>query len=441
MPYIESIEFDTWREGPKVVQLSSLKNESLTLRTTVVTGRNGTYKSATLSSLAKALIDPGERSGLVLEDNWRGPLGCRVLCISASSADRFPLRDQAGRPTTYCSPRYIYFGQRVGANITSKRQPLETILMHALSIDRANRYDLPFFKKAFDLIGLEANINCRLMANRGAPRVDLLKSVQSIAEGREIEKRLPLNQELASWLLGTFSYNKFRDLDHFLQAKSRRHIFDINADGVEASSEMPAEVARLGLYTDLLRLEEAYVFPKGKAIRFGALELSAGEFHVLTTILGLGFAIDDDSVVLMDEPENCLHPQWQQDLVSSVVELCNGRAGCHLIISTHSPLVVGAAPPGAFIVDMERSGDGEEDKRLFGSSADRILLEQFDVASSRNPYVVEIVRRAVALVESDNFKGREFFEIKPELEALAEKLSASDPLGGVVRALLGGDRL
>ncbi|WP_128095112.1 AAA family ATPase [Brucella pituitosa] len=44
---------------------------------------------------------------------------------------------------------------------------------------------------------------------------------------------------------------------------------------------------------------------------------------MLTSLLALGFSVTAESIVLIDEPENSLHPQWQQDFMRTVLSCVN----------------------------------------------------------------------------------------------------------------------
>ncbi|WP_128095111.1 hypothetical protein [Brucella pituitosa] len=74
----------------------------------------------------------------------------------------------------------------------------------------------------------------------------------------------------------------------------------------------------------------------------------------------------------------------------------------HLVISTHSPLIVASAKPDSMIVDLSIPMDVMPAAPVqFGASSDSILFDQFGIASSRNLNVVDLVQRAVNLVEND----------------------------------------
>ena len=72
-------------------------------------------------------------------------------------------------------------------------------------------------------------------------------------------------------------------------------------------------------------------------------ELSSGQLQMIGTVLSLAIMVEDDSLVLIDEPELSLHPKWQMDWLG-LLDLClKNNKGCHVFIATHSPLIVAAA--------------------------------------------------------------------------------------------------
>ncbi len=443
MPHLEMLRYNT-RDGLKVLSFDGAPGSTRNLRTTIITGRNGSYKSTALSQLVSALILPERYAGLTLTDSGAGAQQIdRVICSSGSLADRFPLTRVAGKATEFDSPKYVYLGQRVASNLLSKKQPLETVLIHALDYHARPRFEWNFYRLAFDLVGLQPKLNLRFEARSRDSSRDTLRIVQAIANGDVLDRHgLRISKAMAEWLVTEFKYDVFRELDHRLKYKSEKWLLDLLPSGSVSKGKGSIQIFRLGLLTDQLVIRDALVFPKDFTKSFPIFELSSGEYHILTTILGLGFSIRANSVVLMDEPENSLHPQWQQSLMQIVFELADMMPRNHVVVSTHSPLIVATAPEGSAIVDLERAHDPSATGLvLFGSSADRILLEQFDVASSRNPYVVDIVRRAVALVEAKRTDGVEFQSMRPNLRELSMKLDSNDPLRGIVIALIGdGER-
>ena len=165
---------------------------------------------------------------------------------------------------------------------------------------------------------------------------------------------------------------KLHDLHRKYRGK-RVEIKEKLHDGIEEN------VARLGLMCGLLRLREASVAPIAKGEKFSAFELSSGEFHMLTTILALGFACQDDAIVLIDEPENSLHPEWQLGFMGACQEIFSYFKSLHVVISTHSPLIVSSVKPGSSIVDMEDAGfQRTQSEDSFGMTSDKEIANALD---------------------------------------------------------------
>lgn len=69
---------------------------------------------------------------------------------------------------------------------------------------------------------------------------------------------------------------------------------------------------------------------------------SSGELSLVTSLLYLVASIGSRSVILVDEPENSLHPKWQTEYVKLLVDHFY-RYEPKIIIATHSPLIINAA--------------------------------------------------------------------------------------------------
>lgn len=207
-------------------------------------------------------------------------------------------------------------------------------------------------------------------------------------------------------------------------------------DNIIASGLSPGSI-RLGILAGELILSDAQIFSRRGGQKFSIFDLSSGEYHLFTTLIALGFSLQNGAVVLIDEPENSLHPQWQQEFMATLFEMCDFMDDGHLVISTHSPLIVSSAHPNSTIIDLSSINEGTSSRPIaFGASADEILFDQFGIASSRNPLVVELVQKAVNLVEHNLANSNEFTQIRHNLKEVGEQLRADDPLKDVIDALL-----
>lgn len=122
-----------------------------------------------------------------------------------------------------------------------------------------------------------------------------------------------------------------------------------------------------------------------------------------------------EAIVLIDEIEAHLHPQWQRTVVPLLRSVF---PGCQFVATTHSPLVVGSALPGEVHV-LEIGEDGAVSKtvleeRLAMLNADRIYEEVFGVARMAPPDVVERERDYLQQVASPEA------QVDPELESFVK---------------------
>ena len=195
-------------------------------------------------------------------------------------------------------------------------------------------------------------------------------------------------------------------------------------------------VLRLGLLLDVLRLGDVKVQSVRSGNEFSLFDLSSGEYHMYLTMMAVGFGVEEETVLLIDEPENHLHPQWQRDLMASVFEVFSqvGAKG-QIIVSTHSPLIVGSAPEGTSVVDLTYDSP-LTNLVSYGASSDELLLTNFGVGSSRNKVVVDTIQRAINFVERGDFNNANFIALAPSLKLIREALTPSDPMIEVVDALL-----
>ena len=68
-------------------------------------------------------------------------------------------------------------------------------------------------------------------------------------------------------------------------------------------------------------------------------ELSSGEQHELVLIYDLLFTVEEDSLILIDEPELSLHVTWQMQFIADLERIQEIKR-LRVIIATHSPQII-----------------------------------------------------------------------------------------------------
>jgi len=94
-------------------------------------------------------------------------------------------------------------------------------------------------------------------------------------------------------------------------------------------------------------------------------DASSGELSLISSLIFLIGLVPRNGVVLIDEPENSLHPGWQRQYVEKVLEALLYK-NVSLVIATHSPLIVTGS--------MARHGPITSVYRVIGPAFEKLEL-------------------------------------------------------------------
>ena len=102
----------------------------------------------------------------------------------------------------------------------------------------------------------------------------------------------------------------------------------------------------------------------------GMKHASSGQLALISSLLFLATNAGDDPLILIDEPENSLHPSWQREYIEKVLAAMNFR-NASIIVATHAPLIVtGALTSNPDLVSVFQIRDGVS-KHLLMEKDDR----------------------------------------------------------------------
>lgn len=131
--------------------------------------------------------------------------------------------------------------------------------------------------------------------------------------------------------------------------------------------------------------------------------------------------LEGHGVVLIDEIDLHLHPEWQMDVVSRMVRTF---PNCQFFITTHSPIV--ASDVAGKVYAME---DGNAYIRnTYGKDSEQILASAFGILNSRNKEVQDKIDRAYNAIRKGEMK-----EAEELLRVVIETVGNDDPVVSRIR--------
>ena len=150
---------------------------------------------------------------------------------------------------------------------------------------------------------------------------------------------------------------------------------------------------------------------------------SSGQLSLISSMLYLITNVGEDPLIIIDEPENSLHPSWQRDYIGKILAAMNFRTAS-LVVATHAPLVVTgalASSPDLVSVFQVREGvprriaiktDGES-----SNSIEQVLWLAFDVVTPANHFVSEQIVDEVSRFEKGKVSKDEVLQLIERMEA------------------------
>ena len=164
---------------------------------------------------------------------------------------------------------------------------------------------------------------------------------------------------------------------------------------------------------------------------------SSGEKHVLYSVLNIARYLKDDSLVMIDEPEISLHPNWQMLYISFLKRIFRQFPSCHFIIASHSPYLVSDLDPNSsslVVLNAENGIHSAEmiDYSTYAWSTENILYNVFRVRTTRNFYFDIELREMLCKVNDG--KREDLSRIRELCQKLSKyALRREDPLNLVLK--------
>lgn len=213
------------------------------------------------------------------------------------------------------------------------------------------------------------------------------------------------------------------------------NVFDENNTLVDDS-----EVIRLLSNLDILTFPEFKVYKQGNEKGYDFVDSSSGETQQLCQFISIMSSIESNSLILIDEPENSSHPNWQMSYIGWLQKIFKNYRDCHFLIATHSHfLLTDMQPEWGRIIALDKEGNGlknivDEGMNTFCWSTDDILYRVFHVRNTRN-YVFE--EKVADLYDRISRRDKDLDTIYLLIKELSQyQLNEGDPLRKLINTAI-----
>ena len=359
-----------------------------------------------------------------------------IVACHFGAFEKFPTQKINGSTQTkYDVPYYKYVGAHVNGNLISS-STIAFRLLFALNEQMDNRQRQNICS-ILDFIGYDHRISLSYSL--------VMKSKKSGDAREVISQRVEKDREYRNFSKQEKN-EKIIQLYKFYNQKASsnkiRYDYHIDFDSDSPSKESFDELQYIYKLKQYDLVNSANVIFHKQECNITSEDMSSGEFAILSTVLSISAAADNPhTLVLLDEPELSLHPNWQMTLIDNLDRALANQV-CHMIIATHSHMLVSDLPvKRSFVTQLEKDEKGNLNATAisectYGWSAEEVLLKVFKTATDRNRYFGERIGRLLEKMGNNSIQPKEVTDELKELQEISKHLSDIDPMKTILNTIV-----
>ncbi|EOC1688849.1 AAA family ATPase [Cronobacter turicensis] len=349
----------------------------------------------------------------------------KILAVTNSYKDKFYFPTKNGIKS---APEYIYLGLRSASN---------NIFFSNVNDD--------IFKF---LINITLDKNKTKSAIRILDELSFEKSVTiTITQGKNYKKFIEKDEVTSSLSDGSLTrflyshYYRENEADIFSTLaefdEQKKCVIDFNfATGTNNKTFHLLKIVSNLVDARILSVKKLSLFSHNG---YDINEASSGEFNILRVMLSIISNIDHNSLILIDEPEISLHPNWQIEFCRILDLALENFFECHTIIATHSHFILSnLSQISSTIISMQLSTLNRKVylqnvlPESFGMSPENTLYTFFGVTGYNNKYFEKDLRILFDYIA--NNRTEDFSAFKSAFQRLSRfNFDESNPIKSTLR--------
>lgn len=158
-------------------------------------------------------------------------------------------------------------------------------------------------------------------------------------------------------------FNKHPDQEHLYLYISNEEKLKKIAEKYETNTEFFKSLESTYI-SDLIQEVRVKVKKKNVDGEITFKELSEGEQQLLTVLGLLRFTKEEESLILLDEPDTHLNPLWKWKYMNLLEDVVERPETSQVIMTTHDPLVIGGLTKEEIRIFYTEKGKDQEDKDI-----------------------------------------------------------------------------
>lgn len=454
-------------------------------RFTVIIGENGTRKSLILRGILDntlSVIDTQKdiQSGFTFGEANSSIRTKKIIALSAIATDRFPSKSSIKknlRWTKYDGGTYSYIGPRTAQNLISRNQSMLEVILAIIKKPKSAFKQSEFLLNIFRDLGLSGRLTVGFVypfrmdkqgIEKGESFIQYLSDIFTPAFGELTNQaaaffsQIKIHHPSFVWPPDPSTKKLISKIDNFavagapspsiykilpeVEKKLSKASYRIDIDYEDHLTLLDYsgknDSLHLAVLTGYLKPTSIF-FTKQSGEMIDQEELSAGQWSLFSSMISMATLVENDTLILVDEPEGALHPKWQRDYLSYLRQAISHANSCQVIIATHSPLILSSLSlDHSDVIALEKNSNDDSINwsivnSLSGWKIDEILDDAFQMDGSRGAQFTENINLALRLVAQG--VGRNGDELKNVLESLRPyllTLPENDFARSVIRSML-----
>ncbi|QJW54781.1 hypothetical protein HL670_01662 [Serratia plymuthica] len=413
---------------------------------TVIIGKNGTGKSRLLKSIVDFIMEYESNSAITTMEFVGQNIdnASNVIALSTNPFDKFPWYASYNE-----SGSYHYLGLKDISRINTSKGYISKIIGSYLKGHLYNEESglgetlnylgfENYVRMSFNYIGGsvirrmlngEKNFNWRELNHYLEARI----KKQEYQIDDYFTKREAMGEDRKDIVMRIYKALKLVPEIHGirkLKIEIKNEELSISHKSIEFS-----EALTILISVGLLKFDSAVLKKIESNTMFSIEDASSGEQCVIISMLGISSVIEDNSLIMIDEPEVCLHPEWQEKYIQLLTSIFRSYKGCQFIIATHSPQIVSnLSEKGCYIMAME-DGVAKNAIDYINKSSDFQLATLFGTPGFKNEYLSRIAVNLFSNLSDSKTFTPDDIRIYDELVSILPKISEDDPLRSLIKAI------